>query len=127
MLSDVDNANLFARCLIDEGLEVCKLRDENAEANKVMVKWHHEEGSASACNRLASVGIFINVVSLPGDQSSQESGLLFELNELTRLGINPNEIRMLAEATAGALLGRCKLEFVAQVVAKIASRLSGIT
>lgn len=83
MLSDVDNANLFARCLIDEGLEVCKLRDENAEANKVMVKWHHEEGSASACNRLASVGIFINVVSLPGDKSSQESGLLFELNELT--------------------------------------------
>ena len=66
MLSDVDNANLFARCLIDEGLEVCKLRDENAEANKVMVKWHHEEGSASACNRLASLAFSLTRFLCPG-------------------------------------------------------------
>ncbi|YCO00517.1 serine hydroxymethyltransferase [Vibrio sp. VNB-15] len=124
MESGIINAKLFARCLREEGVDVLFIEDDFTETHQVLVKWHHEEGARSACYRLATVGIFVNAVPLPDDEE-QVSGIRFGLTELTRLGIRPCELRLLAEVTAGVLIGRCKLEFAGEVVTHIASRFSG--
>lgn len=124
MENGIINAKLFARCLREEGVDVLFIDDDFTETHQVLVKWHHEEGARSACCRLATVGIFVNAVPLP-DDTEQVSGIRFGLTELTRLGVSPCELRLLAEVTAGVLIGRCKLEFAGQVVSQIASRFSG--
>lgn len=97
------NAKLFAKVLSDKGIKACLVNEEYFPAQQVIIKWDHPEGARSACCRLAKAGIYAKAIRLEDDRGIG-TGLHFSLTGLTRLGIEEEDLILMAVKTADVLL-----------------------
>ncbi len=121
----VANARALGQALHDRGFDVLAPELGFTRSHTIAVRVVREGGGAEAAQRLAAAGIISNKNLLPGDRSpKQPGGVRLGTPEVTRLGMGPKEMAVIAELFDELLhQGRP----VAEVAAKAAALKRGFT
>jgi glycine hydroxymethyltransferase len=102
----VANAQAFARALDEAGVSV-EARDFGyTRSHQVAVNVANFGGGVEAAIRLESMNIIVNYNMLPGDSDPRApSGLRLGVQEMTRFGMGPDAMGVMAQLLADALKG----------------------
>lgn len=102
----VENAKWFAKCLVDEGLEVAgDPAISYTETHQVIVKVGYTKGPEVA-ERLERNNIIVNYQATPEEEGFTASGALrLGVSEMTRFGFGKEEFKKLANLMAECIKG----------------------
>ncbi len=102
----IENAKWFAKCLKDEGMDVCgDPAISYTETHQVIVRVGYATGPAIA-ERLEQNNIICNYQATPEEEGFTASGALrMGVNEMTRFGFGKDEFKRLAHLIAECVKG----------------------
>lgn len=102
-----DNASALAAALAAEGLLVAGAQRGYTASHHVAIAAGTFGGGTRASRLLEGVRIFASGIGLPGEPvTGDQNGMRFGTQEVTRWGMGPQEMRVIAGLIADALLGR---------------------
>ena len=107
------NGRTLARALADHGLPVVAAAHGYTTTHHVALDARRFGGGDHAARRLARCAIHTSGIGLPGDELPGDyNGLRFGVQEVTRWGMGPNEMHIIAGLVADRLLDRRPVEAI---------------
>ncbi|MFM1651537.1 serine hydroxymethyltransferase [Brevibacillus sp. B_LB10_24] len=103
----IKNAQLLAAHLADNGLPVLQPVAEYTQTHHVAIDARPFGGGGKVARDVEPSGILFSGIELPGEKAARDNnGIRIGVQEVTRWGMKPDEMKLIAEWTADAVFGR---------------------
>lgn len=114
-LQVVKNAQALGRTLNDEGLKIVAAEYGYTQSHEILIDTQTED-STTGMKILERANIMVSKCPIPDATSSNDTGLRLGTNEMTRMGMREDEMKVIASLIADTLLERSCPEENAKIV-----------
>ncbi|OKY77965.1 MAG: Glycine/serine hydroxymethyltransferase GlyA [Candidatus Methanohalarchaeum thermophilum] len=116
----IDNAKALAENLYNKGLDVMGKQNGFTSSHQVLVDVSRFDSGRKVANKLEEANIIVNRNLIPSDKVGEtESGIRLGVQELTRLGMEEEEMKMLSKWIADLVMEKTEQDKIKEKVIEL--------